>query len=529
MDLTALMQHLNPHLPFWCVTDADGTVEACSPAWADHAPDSVGAAVDTILERESASSPCQERQLEADGPRPCWLVGPGRVLPLLCSRHVVGEGSLYVGRVDMSRESGLDTLTWTDVSCLAGDLDLLLLRDEARLALDEPERARVLLRRENDLLRRALERLQKESNARKRSEDALRNRGEFLAHLSHELRNPVTGILGFLDILAPELDDQWSSLTHDLRSATHHVLDLLNDVLTMEKMNAGNLEPDLGEVDLRPIALEALRLFGVTAADKGLELVADLPRDLPPVVADARLLKQVLVNLVGNSVKFTDTGMVRVHAFVDRASEVPSVMIDVEDTGVGMSEDQVDRAFEAYRQATEDTWKSKGGTGLGLTISRRLMSIMRGGLELESEPGTGTRCRVRVPVDGRLATGMHHQPLKGSRVLVSYPHPYQVLALRRALTALGAEVLTTGDPATARAEIARSGHGFDLCFRPARGDAAATATTTVAMHHVGRMADDQPDVETFELPFDPDSLEALVARPDLAGLHRPALETARCS
>ena len=249
------------------------------------------------------------------------------------------------------------------------------------------------------------------------AEQAVVEKSAFLANMSHEIRTPMNAILGFTELLEPEgLTPKQSEYVRAIRDSGASLLQLINDILDLSKLEAGKLELHPEPTDMRD-SCEFLRtVFGQQAAKKSLQLKFELSPDLPrALLLDRVRLRQVLVNLLGNAIKFTERGRVftRVswEAPVDASSG--TLLIDVEDTGMGIAPDRLQELFKSFIQADPRRDAEKQGSGLGLTIVKRLVSIMDGTLTMESMVGKGTIVHLRllkVPISVRLATGDHAEP-----------------------------------------------------------------------------------------------------------------------
>lgn len=259
-------------------------------------------------------------------------------------------------------------------------------------------------------------------DAVQRAEHANRWKSEFLANVSHEIRTPMTAILGFAEaLLDPNLSEQESvSAIHTIRRNGNHLLRLINDILDISKIEANKLQVERVRFSLVALLADVQSLMQVRAASKNLPFHVECDGPIPATIeSDPTRLKQILVNLLGNAVKFTEAGEVRLRArLLNQNTAAPCLEFAVTDTGVGMSTEQIDRLFQPFTQGDSSTTRQYGGTGLGLSISKRLANMLDGDIRVESQPGKGSTFCVTIatgPLDGvplldDPATAMLHHP-----------------------------------------------------------------------------------------------------------------------
>ncbi|HUY91443.1 MAG TPA: ATP-binding protein [Pirellulales bacterium] len=241
-----------------------------------------------------------------------------------------------------------------------------------------------------------------------RAEAADRAKSEFLANMSHEIRTPMTAILGYAEMLLDEAArdedtfDRESSVEvlRTIRRNAHHLLQIINDILDLSKIEAGKLEIECIACSPRRLVAEVMSLMRVRAEEKGLQFNNEWVGAIPDAIkTDPTRLRQILINVVGNAIKFTEVGGVRLIASFPAATDDPRLRFDVIDTGIGMSSDQVAKLFTSFNQADGSTTRRFGGTGLGLAISKRMAEMLGGTISVESQLGRGATVSVCIAAE----------------------------------------------------------------------------------------------------------------------------------
>jgi PAS domain S-box-containing protein len=242
-------------------------------------------------------------------------------------------------------------------------------------------------------------------------EKASRLKSEFLASMSHELRTPINAVLGYTSLMREEiygeLTDKQKNALNKINTASQHLLDLINDILDLSKIEAGKMPVYLEEVPLRQILGELAEAVEPLVREKQLEFQLTVDEGIPPLFTDRTKLKQILLNLLSNAVKFTSVGGVKLTG--ERINE-SRIRITVEDTGIGIKEEDLEKIFEDFRQVDQSPTREYGGTGLGLSITRKLISLLNGTIEVESMYGGGSRFSIDLPI--RLNPGTRDEQLR---------------------------------------------------------------------------------------------------------------------
>lgn len=344
------------------------------------------------------------------------------------------------------------------------------------------------------------------ADARDQATHATLAKSRFLANMSHELRTPLNAIIGLAEMLAEDAEDQALKEFHEpldrILRAGRHLLELINDVLDLSKIEAGRLDLHEEEIDLAILVADLAGAAQPLADRNGNRLVVERPDGLGAMRADQTRLRQIILNLLSNACKFTEAGTVTLA--VAREAEAGWIRFRVSDTGIGMTRDQLGRLFQEFTQADSSTTRKYGGTGLGLAISQRLAALMGGTIAVESEPGVGTSFTVRLPAGAAVTAEVIPAPA---------PAPASTVAAIPDAARAGADrVLVVDDDATVRDLMRRflGREGFDVVT--AGSGAEALAAARAQRPSVITLDVLMPDMDGWSV------LQELKSDPQLAGI-----------
>ena len=321
-----------------------------------------------------------------------------------------------------------------------------------------------------DLDLKVRERTAELAAAKQVAEDASRAKSEFLANMSHEIRTPMNGVIGMTELaLTTSLTDVQRDYLQTVRSSAESLLVVINDVLDFSKIEAGKLHIDSVDYSLRQTIEATLKPLALQAQKKGLEVLIDVQPTVPDaIVGDPSRLRQVLVNLIGNAIKFTESGEVVVTVIQEEGPDGKArLLFTVADSGIGIPADKQGIIFQAFTQADGSATRRHGGTGLGLTISAQLVTLMGGAISVESTPGRGSTFRFDLPLQTSSrpvapSLSPHSGEFAGLSALIVDDNPTSLRIASELLTAWGIAVTTAPDGRAARECVRTASAAFSL-------------------------------------------------------------------
>ncbi len=419
--------HLTNTTPFIVAADEDMNVTWASSAILRRVEHAVGMKVSELIEFRESRQQCSTASLSVKLGEWCKLalLSDNSTIPLTGQWISIRNGFLVLATPDVKIAEDLDPFSFDDFQVDDRFVDLLVARDESVRSLEEASSAAKELKKKNkdlDESRRRLEsinttlgreiadRKRAEENLRKAkeeaekakeaAEDANKAKDRFLANVSHEVRTPLNAIIGFAEgIIESDLIETAHSYAETVLNESDHLLALINEILDHAKVEAGKIDIEYHSFDMSKLLESIISFAHALVKENGFRFHVSVDDGVPQYIkADFLRLRQILMNLVGNAVKFTEKGSITIRVELLKANESHSnLRFSVIDTGIGIPKDKQAAIFESFTQADESTTRKFGGTGLGISISKKLVELMGGQIGLQSEPGKGSTFWFTIP------------------------------------------------------------------------------------------------------------------------------------